>query len=169
MTLNPDPADWAPVHVHAPLEFDLSSEQSSIGSFGKSEVPVTILEPLRFDLGQREDVPVLRLTLHLRPDADPTQLALDVLGLIDALDRSEQELGGSGVTWDKAQSCAEPNRGVVHLVLAPKDLRHAQERLAQLAAAATIATTTKPSALAALATNGQSFARWEATVGSNAA
>lgn len=166
MTTNPDSENWAPVRILPPLVFDLSPEEPLVGPFGNSDAPVTILPAVPFDLSEPDDVPVLRLTLHLRPGAEPGQLTLDVLELLEALNHYEQQLGGSGVTWDKAHSHAEPERGVVHLVLAPNDLRHARERLAQLAAAAT---TTNPAAPAVLATNGQSFGRWEATVGSNAA
>jgi hypothetical protein len=163
MTSNHDPADWAPIHILPPLAFDLSSAAPA-GPFGKSDAPVTILPPVPFDLSERDEVPVLRLTLHLRPGAEPAQLALDVLGLIDALNRYERELGGRGVTWDKAHSRAEPEQGVVHLVLAPNEPRHARERLARLAA-----TAADPTAPATLANNGQSFGRWEVTVGNDAA
>jgi hypothetical protein len=141
------------------MTFDLSPKQPPTGPLGKSVAPVTYLPPMSFDLRQAEELPVLRVTLHLRPDADPAQLTLDVLGLIDALNRCERELGGSGVTWDQAQSRAEPERGIVHLVLAPNNQDHARERLAHVAAAAT-----NP-----IAPHGRSFARWEATVGSHAA
>jgi hypothetical protein len=160
MTTNHDPADWAPIRAHAPLTFDLSPAPSPGGPFGKSAAPVTNLPAVPFDLGDLDVLPVLRLTLHLRPGAEPAQLALDVLGLIDALNHCERELGGSGVTWDKGQSRADAERGVVHLVLTPNDQRQARERLAAVANSA---------AAAELATNGRSFARWEATVAGNAA
>jgi hypothetical protein len=146
--------------------FDLSAGQSPEGGFGKSAAPVTNLPAVPFDLGEPIAMPVLRLTLHLCPDAIPAQLALDVLGLIDALNRCERELGGSGVTWDKAQSSAEAEGRVVHLVLAPNDRRQARERLVRLAV---VATTSTSAAAAELVTNGRSFARLEASVVGKAA
>jgi hypothetical protein len=163
MTSNQKPGDWSPVHILPPLAFDLSPKQS-VESLGKTDIPLAILPPVPFDLSEPDEVPVLRLTLHLRAGADPAQLTLDVLGLVDALNRYERDLGGKGVTWDKARSRAEPERGVVHLVLAPNDRLHARERLTRLVAATTNSTTPLP-----LAANGQSFGRWEATVGCNAA
>jgi hypothetical protein len=122
-----------------------------------------------FDLTDPDDPPILRLTIHLRPDADRTQLTLDVLELIACLDQSERNLGGKGLTWDKAQSRTEPERGVVHLVLVPNNLCRAADRLAHLTAALTSATTPNPAAAPPLSANGNSFTRWEAQVGSNAA
>src|SRR5580698_5828833 len=114
MSANDKPGDWAPVHNLPPLVFDLLPEEPMTGPFGKSDVPVTILPPVPFDFSLPDQQPELRLTLHLRPGADPAQLTLDVLGLLEALNRQEQELGGKGVTWDKAHSRAEPERGILY-------------------------------------------------------
>ncbi len=165
-----DPADWAPVLIHTPLTFDLTPEPPPPGLLGNAAaVPVTGLPSLPFDLRYVADVPVLRLTLHLRPDADPAQLTLDVLALIDALNRQEQELGGRGVTWDRDHSRAERTQGIVHLVLAANDKRGANERLERLAAIATATPSHAVGTPAAATNGGRSFTRLEATVGGNAA
>jgi hypothetical protein len=130
---------------------------------------MTLLPEVPFDLTGPDNPAVLRLTLHLRSDADRTQLTLDVLELVASLDRYERELGGKGLTWDKGQSRAEPHQGVVYLVLVPNNQARATARLARLAAAVTTAPTTNPAIAPGLPANGHSFARWEAMVGRSTA
>jgi hypothetical protein len=168
-TMNPnhDAANPNQVHVLNPVEFDLSADQPQPAPLGKTAAPVRVLPAVSFNLEQPLAVPLLQLTLYLRPDADPAGLTLDVLRFFDALNRRERDLGGAGLTWDEARSQAAP--GVVRLVVTPNHHDGAKERLTRLADAVTAAPTTAATVSLGLGNGSRSFVRWEAAVVDQAA
>src|SRR5437763_14638983 len=113
MNDNDFPTSDVAIYVHAPVDFDFTEGQPTPAVFGKSEPDVTVLTPLLADFSQAVEVPFLKLTLHLRPEADPGNLSLDVLRLIDFISAYERELGGSGMFWDAMRSRAVAGSGVV--------------------------------------------------------
>ncbi len=169
MNDNHDPTNDSPVQIHSPMAFDFTEGQPPTNEFGKSEAELTVLPPVPFDFSEAVEVPFLKLTLYLRPEADPASLSLDVLRLIDALSGYERDLGGKGMTWDAMRSRATPGSGIVRLVLTPTELHGAQARLAKLATGLAGAATPNPTVPLEWPVNIPSFARWEATVRYDAA
>jgi hypothetical protein len=152
-----------PVQTHPTTTFDVTEGQTMPAGFRESKYGMMILAPVPFDLSEAAEIPFLKLTLYLRPDADPATLSLDVLRLMEVINRYDRDLGGNGMVCDAIHSKATPGSGVVRLVLTPNEMQGAQGRLAQLAAIVSALVSANPREYLGLSPSLRSFARWEAS------
>jgi hypothetical protein len=121
-----------PVRNLDPIEFDLLEGQARPAGLSQAVMPVTALPLVEFDLASSRAITALAITLEMKPTADPARVALDVLSLIDELQRYDRRLGGEGIHWDRSRSNAESG-GTVRIVLTPNAPEGAEERMAKIA------------------------------------
>ncbi len=157
-----DGANPTGVRVLEAVEFDLSGKGPQPGALGKTVAPVTVLPGVRCSLAQPPDVPLLQLTLYLRPELEPAGLSFDVLRFFQGLSQYECELGGPGLTWDEAHS--QGSAEAVRLVVAPNERRGAKERLTRLANVVMGVNAISSAVALGLSDRSRSFMRWEAVV-----
>ena len=151
------------VKVLEPIQFDCATAESSSRTFGKSEIPVTLLPALKFDC-RPAPRPALQLTLYLRPDLAPASAALEVMKLVKELDWYERGMGGHGLSWDHAHSDATPDQGVIRLVLTGSAMAGAQERFRRLKDAVNGTTDPDVTPPVSLRANENVFAKREAVL-----
>lgn len=120
------------VNVLPELVFDLSEGQPQPLALGKTDTPVHLLPELACELVRPEQVPVLQLSLSLRPGALPAEVALDVLRLYAALNRLERSYRGAGLNPDDAAWERAAAGTTMRINLKPADPAGAGDRLAKL-------------------------------------
>ncbi len=142
------------------LAFDLAEGAASSLPAGRTETPVNVLPEL---VCERQGVTpglVLQLSLHLRSQAGPGEVALDLFRLFVAVNQLDASFRGTGLIPDDAQ-CEALAGGRMRVVLRPREPDGAAGRLARLAEA--INTAANPPALAQQPPY-RSIERWEAKV-----
>jgi hypothetical protein len=122
----------APVNVLPAQVFDLSEGCSVLPDMGKTGVPVNVLPALEFDLGSRQLASALQLTVHVRGEVPPGELALDLFRLYAAVHQLEVSYHGGGLVLDDSRCDASPTNGVVRVTFIPTEPNGAEERLAKL-------------------------------------
>jgi hypothetical protein len=123
-----------PVHILPELLFDLSEGESLPANLGQTEVPVVVLPEVVFDLLPKP-VPSLQLTVFLRPEATPGQVALDLFRLYTAMNQLELTHRGAGLAPDDASSEGTPSNGMMRITFKPVEPDGAAERLAAIVTA----------------------------------
>jgi hypothetical protein len=114
------------------LVFDLAEDQRQPRSLGKTETPVNLLAVLACDLMPSEAVPVLQLSVRLRPGATTEEVARDLFRLYAAVNRLDLSLRGAGLTPDDASCEATPTGATMRLTFKPTDPSGSLERLTGL-------------------------------------
>jgi len=134
MTANPEYGHTHPGAVKNLPEvvFDLSEGQAPSSAFGKTETAVHLLPEMAGELMPPEEVPVLELSLSLRPGATPLEVALDLFRLYAAVNRLERSYRGAGLTPDDASCQVTPTGGKMSLRFKPTEPAGALERLTRL-------------------------------------
>jgi hypothetical protein len=117
------------------LVFDLSAGGTSAVPIGKTETPVNILPELVFDPHAAEPAPALQLSVFVRPQATPGEVALDLFRFVEAVNQLDLTFRGTGLTPDDALCEAAPTGERMRIVLRPRGPEGAADRLAQLAEA----------------------------------
>jgi hypothetical protein len=143
------------------LIFDLSEGGAPATPLGKTETPVNILAEFVFDLHAAEPAPALQLSLYLRSQATPGEVALDLFRFVVAVNQLDLSFRGTGLTPDDALCEAAPTGETMRIVLRPRGLEGAVDRLVRLAEA--INGVTNP-AVPMQRLNYRSIERWEAIV-----
>lgn len=105
----------APLRVLEPLVFDFSKGRPLPPGLGKTHVPVHILPQLA---GEMEALPLVRLTLWLRPGATPGGVGADLFALWNTLDHIDRQQNGAGLRPADVRSERTPEGEVIQMDLA---------------------------------------------------
>jgi hypothetical protein len=134
MTINPQYGRTSMEHlaILPELEFDFSEDQPASVSLGKTDVAVKVLPEMLCEMDHSQSVPVLQLSISLRPGALPADAALDVVRLCALLDRLERSYSGAGLTPDDTAWETAANGSCVRICFKPAQPADAMDRLARL-------------------------------------
>src|SRR5436305_2031607 len=124
-------AELGPINILPELTWDMFEGKPIPPGLGKTETPVTVLPEMACDFASEDTTPVLQLSVCLRPEAIPVQIALDLFRLYAAVHQLELSLGGRGLI-PSGHANGTPAGTSLSVTFKPTDPTGAADRLASL-------------------------------------